>query len=92
MDEPDIERVLRYLGERLAFAGAPPTGLLVCGGAALIALHLGSRATRDVDVIAVIGRTEQMDAHLSRRQSPCRCTWLRRASRSPATSGCPLTG
>lgn len=70
MDEPDIERVLRYLAERLAFAGAPPTALLVCGGAALIALHLGSRATRDIDVIALIRRTEQMERASLQKAKP----------------------
>lgn len=49
-----IERTLRLLGERLEYVDAPPTALLVGGGAALNLLGLVTRTTKDVDVIAVV--------------------------------------
>ena len=53
-----IERVLTALGERLAHADHPVTELVVCGGAALGVLGLKDRATRDVDTLAMAGRSE----------------------------------
>ncbi len=38
--------------------GCPPVGLLVCGGAALNALGIVRRGTRDVDVICVVEEDE----------------------------------
>ncbi len=54
----DIEESLRYLAERLELIGAPPTTLFVCGGSALVALRLVSRATHDIDVIALVKTTQ----------------------------------
>lgn len=53
-DQFAIERALRLLGERLEFAGAPLTGLLVGGGAGLNILGLVFRTTKDVDVIGLV--------------------------------------
>lgn len=49
-----IERALELLGQRLGYMGAPPTLLLVGGGAALNLLGLVTRTTKDVDVIALV--------------------------------------
>ncbi|MBN2587333.1 MAG: hypothetical protein JXR55_08585, partial [Candidatus Fermentibacteraceae bacterium] len=48
-----IETALRVLGDRLRLRDAPRTGLVVCGGSAMIALDLLSRATEDIDVLAL---------------------------------------
>ncbi len=54
LDKLGIERTLHLLAERLAFAGAPPTTLLVAGGSALAVLGLVTKTTKDVDVIALV--------------------------------------
>lgn len=51
-----IRRVLEALGERLSHHNDPHTELVVCGGAALNALGLSIRATRDVDALAMASR------------------------------------
>ena len=50
----EIDRILAALGDQLAAAGSEPLDLLVCGGSALHALHLVTRTTKDVDVVARI--------------------------------------
>jgi len=50
----EIDRILAALGDQLAAAGGEPLDLLVCGGSALHALHLVTRTTKDVDVVARI--------------------------------------
>ncbi len=49
-----IEIALRVLDDRLRLKDAPHTGLVVCGGSAMIALDLLSRATEDIDVLALV--------------------------------------
>lgn len=50
-----FEEAFRLLDERMAFGGFPPVKLVVCGGAALMATHLGTRqVTKDVDVVALL--------------------------------------
>lgn len=49
-----LDEVFRLLDGRLTRLGAPPVHLVVCGGAALIAVGLLSRTTRDVDVVALL--------------------------------------
>jgi hypothetical protein len=50
-----IEQALQLLGERLALVDVGPYGLVVCGGAALIACGLVSRTTtQDVDIVAMM--------------------------------------
>jgi hypothetical protein len=53
----NLEKALALLGARLDLAQAPATGIVVCGGSALIALGLIRRTTRDVDVLALINST-----------------------------------
>jgi hypothetical protein len=50
----EIDRILSALGDQLAATGSERLDLLVCGGSALHALHLASRTTKDVDVVARI--------------------------------------
>jgi hypothetical protein len=42
------------LNGRLALAGTPTYNLIVCGGTALVATELVMRATRDVDIVAMV--------------------------------------
>ncbi len=53
--------LLGALGEQLATHGAPYT-LAIVGGSALLALGLISRATRDVDVVALVDDGELLSA------------------------------
>lgn len=48
-----IQQVLELLNGRLARNDAPPVGIVVCGGAALIMLGLNPRTTIDVDIVAL---------------------------------------
>ncbi len=50
----DVDKILSALGEQLEADAADPLDLLVCGGSALNALGLISRATKDVDVLAIV--------------------------------------
>jgi hypothetical protein len=47
-----LDQALRLTAERLAQLDAPRETLVVCGGAALLALGLVQRTTKDVDVLA----------------------------------------
>jgi len=49
-----IDQALRLLNGRLSLAGAPRFNLIVCGGTALVATGLVLRATRDVDIVALM--------------------------------------
>jgi len=51
-----LAKALKLLSGRLELEGSPPVNLVVCGGAALIALELVFRTTKDVDVVAVIDK------------------------------------
>ncbi|MBL7645601.1 MAG: hypothetical protein JNK74_05355 [Candidatus Hydrogenedentes bacterium] len=53
LSDSEIQRTLNLLNGRLARNGAPPTGIVVCGGAALIVLGLNQRTTNDVDIVAL---------------------------------------
>jgi len=53
-NKDEIDRILAALGDQLAAAKSEPLDLLVCGGSALHALHLVTRTTMDVDVVARI--------------------------------------
>jgi len=52
------------LNDRLELAQAKPIELIVCGGAALIALALVDRPTRDVDVLARMQRRADGSAYM----------------------------
>lgn len=48
-----LHMTLLALEEQLRLSGSTPIGIVVCGGSALIAMHLVSRTTKDVDVVAL---------------------------------------
>ena len=54
MDNHQLDTVFRLLDGRLMRAGASPVHLVVCGGAAMIAVGLLLRTTRDVDIVALL--------------------------------------
>ena len=47
-----LQEALKLLDEQLLLVGAPATGLVICGGSALIATGLVMRTTRDIDILA----------------------------------------
>ena len=61
-NQNDIETILSALGEQLEGSSGEPVELLVCGGSALIFLGLVQRATKDVDILAYVKRTEAGDS------------------------------
>ena len=74
LDQTTLNRALALVGELLDHRGAPPIGLVVCGGAALIATGLVARTTKDVDVVAFsnsAGRLLYAEPLPPRRWTPC---------------------
>ena len=57
-DQKDVETILDALGEQLEPSAEEPVELLVCGGSALIVWGLAQRTTKDVDVLALVTRSE----------------------------------
>jgi hypothetical protein len=57
MNREEIEQALAALGEQLAALKKPHVDMLVCGGAALHALGLVTRTTKDVDVVALVSKS-----------------------------------
>lgn len=55
-----LEEALTLLSERLAFAGAQPYQLLVCGGAALIIQEHQIRTTKDVDILCLVNASGEL--------------------------------
>ncbi len=53
-DNEKLDEALLLLSEQLLLRDFPVTELVVCGGSALIAQHLVSRTTQDVDVVAMM--------------------------------------
>lgn len=53
-----LDEALRLLGEVMEIRKIAPQHLVVCGGAALRALNIVSRTTRDVDVLAFRGEVD----------------------------------
>lgn len=53
LNKDRIQQALKLLNDRLMRNGAPPTGIVVCGGAALIVCDLHQRTTTDVDIVAL---------------------------------------
>ena len=49
-----FDQALRLLSGRLSLTEATPYNLVVCGGTALVANELVMRATRDVDIVAMV--------------------------------------
>ena len=57
-----LDAAFRLLEGRLARNNAPPVAMVICGGAALIAMDLLSRTTADVDIVALIDAAEELMA------------------------------
>lgn len=55
-----LDEALRLLESRLRIKGSGPLRLVVCGGSALIAAGLITRATQDVDIVALMDGREQL--------------------------------
>ena len=51
--QDSLERVFRALNAHLSFTKAEQYHIVVCGGAALMALQYVTRVTRDVDIVAL---------------------------------------
>lgn len=60
-DQRDVEIILSALAEQLEHIVKEPFELLVCGGSALNILGLVRRATKDVDVVALVKRGQGGD-------------------------------
>ena len=54
IDVEKLNHALRLLNEQLFLANSPQTGIVVCGGSALIAMSLVLRTTQDVDIVALM--------------------------------------
>ena len=50
----EVNEILSALGQQLTEISKEPIDLLICGGSALNALGLITRATKDVDVLAIV--------------------------------------
>ena len=48
-----LNTALTVLEEQLRLSDSSPLGIVVCGGSALIAMHLVARTTKDVDIVAL---------------------------------------
>lgn len=99
-DSSGVDQLFRALGEQLA-EGGEPVELVVIGGSALIALEFVERATRDVDVVAVLAdgdlvRPDPLPATLIRardrvaRDFGLRTDWLNAAPQSLLDFGLPV--
>lgn len=62
IDIGKLTEALNLLNEQLILSNAPLTGLVVCGGSALIATGLVPRTTRDVDILALMNENELKDS------------------------------
>lgn len=60
LGEAQIAAAFTLLGERLAGESLGPFRLVICGGAGLISMSLVSRATRDVDIVALMTETNTL--------------------------------
>lgn len=54
LNSHQLDSAFHLLDGRLMRADAPPVHMVVCGGAAMIAIGLLARTTRDVDVVALL--------------------------------------
>jgi len=60
LDAVKLDEALRLLESRLRMKDSGPLRLVVCGGSALIAAGLITRATQDVDIVALMDGREQL--------------------------------
>lgn len=57
-----LEHALRLLNEQMILSESPHTELIVCGGSALLAMHLVKRTTQDVGIVALMDSGEMITA------------------------------
>ena len=62
IDISKLNNLLGLLNEQLLLLDAPWTGIVVCGGSALIAMSLVQRTTQDVDIVALMKGDTLMDS------------------------------
>ena len=55
-----LDHTFILMESRLKSNSSPPVRLLICGGSALIALHLVSRTTTDVDILAIVDSRDNL--------------------------------
>lgn len=55
--QDEIDEALIRLGKQMLYFNVDPISLVICGGSALNALNIASRATIDVDVLVVVEET-----------------------------------
>jgi hypothetical protein len=67
-----LDRALQRLNDELATLNASPLGLVVCGGAALIATGLHMRTTLDVDIVALADERQNLFAPSPLPEALCR--------------------
>jgi len=53
----NINEILSRLNQKMVYAELDPLHLVVCGGAALVAIGLVARGTQDVDIVALLRAT-----------------------------------
>jgi len=59
----NLDEILGRLNRKMVYADVKPLNVAVCGGSALIAVGLVARATKDVDVIALL-RVNQINVEV----------------------------
>lgn len=59
LNQERVDRALSLLSGRLDLARTQPVRLVVCGGAALMAMNLRRRTTRDMDIVALLSDTHE---------------------------------
>ncbi|MGD1085407.1 MAG: hypothetical protein ABSA47_11755 [Verrucomicrobiota bacterium] len=64
----NIDKILSRLNRKMVYADVKPLNVAVCGGTALIAVGLVSRATEDVDIIALL-RVDQVNIEVLAEKS-----------------------
>lgn len=60
LNKTSLDEALSLLAKQLHRMGSPKFGLVVCGGASLLATGLVSRTTRDVDVLALVDSDQEL--------------------------------
>lgn len=59
LNQERVDRALTLLSGRLDLARTQPVRLVICGGAALLAMNLRRRTTRDMDIVALLSDTHE---------------------------------
>jgi len=65
-----IDEALQKLNQKMVYSEVAPIEVVICGGAALLAMRLVSRTTQDVDIVALARAGEQKVELLKSRRLP----------------------